>query len=190
MRADRILERSVDRSPGGDRIDLQIIRSIAGITPFRLSDPKLHKRLVASARHIERKTGLKLFPGTYTAWFRYSTLIRNGNHAFRPLIIPGLAATAESIMLGSEDLTAAVDADRRTSDGLISLALWPPTGGWLATCPRGTPSIQVDFSAGAEYPDEMQELLGITFRWHYDQRPEDQMILKEQFPLWQPRDDS
>ena len=187
-----MLERTVDRSPGGNRFDRQIIRSIAGITPFRLDDDKLDKRIVGAARMIERKTGLKLFPGTYTAEFRYPTLVRNNNHATRPLIIPGLSATATTIMLGDTDLTAMVGASQRTSDGLLSLALWPPDGGWLETLSnyRTCPSMLVEFTAGSQLPDEMQELVGITFRWRYDQRPEDQMILKEQYPLWQPRDQS
>ena len=189
MRADRILEATVDRSGGASRYDLQIIRSIAGITPFRLSDQKLVKRVDSAARHIERKTGLKLFPGTYIAEFRYPTLIRNDNYKFRPLLIPGLAASATRIMLGDTDISSTITTDLRRDDGGNSLRLFPTTAGWLNGT-RGCPSIIVEFSAGSTLPGEMQELLGTTFRWHYDQRPEDQKYLMEQFPLWQPRDES
>lgn len=189
MLADRILERTVDRSPGGGRFNRQTIRSIAGITPGRLSDEKLDERIVAAAKHIERRTGLKLFPGTYTAEYRYASLVRNGNHVFRPLVVPGTAAAATSVMLGTVDLTAQVGSDRRTSDSTGTLYLWPPDSGWIASQgDQCRPSIIVQFTAGNEIPLDMQELVGITFRWHYDQREEDMKILAEQFPEWQPKD--
>ena len=188
MRPSRIREITVDRSPGGSRFDRQAIRSIMGVTPFRLSDAKLDKRIVAAARHIERKTGLKLFPGTYSAEFLYERLLRNGNYADKPVMIPGLAPAVTSIKIGSTVITA--DITDRSPDGDISLAIRPNARGWFDGYDGGgCPSVIVEFTAGSTIPDEMQELVGITGRWHYDSQKEDQMILQEQFPLWQMRDE-
>ena len=188
MRADRILELSVDRSPGGDRFDRQLVRSLAGVSPGRLNDAKLDTRLVSAARHVERNTGLKLFPGKYRAEFRYATLIRNRNYAFRPAMLPGCEASATAVRLGDTDIMPSVTL---FSDGLISQYLYPPARGWFdGYAGDDCPSLVVDFDAGATLPAEMQELVGITFRWLYDHRPEDGKILEKQYPLWQPRDGS
>ena len=148
---------------------------------------------------IERKTALKLFPGQYSAEYRYATLVRNGNHAFRPIVIPGTAASADSILLGDLDITADISADQRVTNASGTLYMYPPRiagrEGWLARMNEAavgsrTPSIFVRFGAGSTIPEHLMEIVAITVRWHYDQRDEDRKLLADQYELWHVRDAS
>ena len=193
MRADRTLDLQVDRTPGGsgfDRFNRALIRQVTGLTPFRVPDARLDERIVAAAQYVERKTGLKLFPGTYRCEFRFATLVTNGNYRFRPLVIPGTAAAVTGIMLGTETILPLVPPEQRFSDAEGSLRLYPPPDhtqgnlvGWLTELGgMNQPSLTVDFAAGSECPPQLQELVAIALRWRYDQRKEDTEILERELP--------
>ena len=194
MLPDRIRERTVDYAPGGDRFDRQLIRSIAGLTPGRLNDAKLDQRIVAAAKRVQERTGMRLFPGTFEAEFRYVQLLRNGNYKLRPIVLPGTFANMTAVRLGTLDITA--DVTDRSSDSRGSLRLWTPEmeGGWLARydgAPMGSArSIFVDFTAGTQVPLDYQQLVGTTLRWQYDGREEDKKLLDEEYPRMAVMDES
>ena len=183
MLPDRLIETSVTRNAAAIDADVPYIRALAGLTPTRLDDAKLDERIVSAAMHIEKRTRLKPFSGTYRAEFRRATLILNNNWQFRPLVIPGPEAMATAVTLDGADILPSIAV--KSYDVAGSQRLYPPPGGWL-TYPRegDGASLFVDFRAGGTLPPYLQEILAITVRWHYDQRPEDRDILRDQFCTW------
>ena len=175
MLADRHRIRSITRTFDATGINLLNMREITGLAVKRRSDDYMKARVVSAIVQAEKKTGYKLFPGTYTAEFRHATLIRNNNYTIRPIVIPGTNSTILSIKFGTNVVTANdtdVDANGTT-------IVYPPEGGWFTQANGYQGSMIVEYTAGGNVSNDIVDFIGIITRYNYFRRKEDSDLIKE-----------